>query len=88
MKFHGPEEKLNNIIHEAYKDHRCHQMLPLNLSTELEKIGFKNIQTTQMAFLITQRNKNSFATYAGTTLVNLVKGNVVAEEDVKLWQSQ
>jgi len=41
-----------------------------------------------MAFLITQRNKNSFATYAGTTLVNLVKGNVVAEEDVKLWQSQ
>ena len=63
-------------------------MLLLNLPTKLEKIGFRNIQTTQMAFLITQRNKNSFATYAGTTLVNLVKGNVVAEEDVKQGQSQ
>ena len=41
-----------------------------------------------MAFLITQRNENSFATYAETTLVNLVKANGVPEEDVKLWQSQ
>jgi len=42
LKFHGPEEKLNNIIHEAYKDHRRHQMFPQNLPTKLEKIGFKN----------------------------------------------
>ena len=41
-----------------------------------------------MAFLITQRNENSFATYAETTLVNFVKANGVLEEDVKLWQSQ
>ena len=41
-----------------------------------------------MAFLITQRNANSFATYAETTLVNFVKANGVPEEDVTLWQSQ
>ena len=41
-----------------------------------------------MAYLITQCNENSFATYAETTLVNFVKANGVPEEDAKLWQSQ
>ena len=35
-KFHGPEENLNNTMHEAYKDHRYHQVAPPNLPTKLK----------------------------------------------------
>ena len=41
-----------------------------------------------MAFLITKRNRNLFATYAKTTPFNFLKANDVPEEDVKLCQSQ
>ena len=41
LKFHGPEENLNDTMHEAYKDYRYHRVLPLNLPPRLKTSDLK-----------------------------------------------
>ena len=87
-RFHGPEKQLNNLMHEAFRTHCFHQMLPLSLPEKLKKIGFVNIQTQPLAFLITRRNENCFATFAESVLCNFAKKNGVSEENVEIWKTQ
>lgn len=88
FKFHGADEALNNLIHEAFKAHCYHQMLPLELSGQLSKQGFGNIRTESLAFVITQRHENSPAAYAELVLANFALGQGVDEDKVRAWQSQ
>ncbi len=39
-RFHGPEKKLNDRMHNVFRDHCPHQMLPFSLGTILEKKSF------------------------------------------------
>ena len=88
FKFHGADEALNNLIHEAFKAHCYHQMLPLELSGQLSKQGFGNIRTESLAFVITQRHENSPAAYAELVLANFALSQGVDEDKVQAWQSQ
>ena len=88
FKFHGPEEKLNNLIHEAFKSHCFHQMIPMVLEGKLNKLGFRNIKNQELSFLITRRHKNSPAAYAEIILSKHALKQGISEEKVFDWQKQ
>ena len=87
-RFYGPEKKLNDLIHEVFKDHCFHQMLPTQLNGKLENLGFTNIKTKELSFVITKRNSNSFATFAETFLANFAISKGVSKEKVLKWREQ
>ena len=88
FKFHGADEKLNDLIDDAWKAHCHHQMLPLELFGRLAKRGVGYIRTESLAFVITQRQQNSSAAYAETTLANYAISQGVDEDKVQAWRSQ
>jgi len=88
FKFHGADEKLNDLIHETFKAHCYHQMLPMELSGRMAKHGIGNIRTESLAFVMTQRHENSPATYAEMVLANFAISQGVEEEKVQQWRSQ
>ena len=59
FRFYGAEKKLNNEIHQSFRAHCNHQMLPMELPRKLTKLGFKNIKHKYLSFLITHRDQNS-----------------------------
>ena len=63
FRFYGAEEKLNNKIHDAFRAHCSHQMLPMELPGKLKKLGYKNIKHGSLPFMITNRDQNSPARY-------------------------
>ena len=63
FRFFGAEEKLNEKIHDAFRAHCSHQMLPMELPGKLTNLGYKNIKHQSLAFMITSRDQDSPATY-------------------------
>tara|TARA_B110000285_G_scaffold165778_1_gene185195 strand:- start:208 stop:978 length:771 start_codon:yes stop_codon:yes gene_type:complete len=88
FKFHGPEGSLNNLIHDAFKAHCCHQMLPLELPGKLAQHGIGSVKTDSLALLLTQRHANSPATYAEILLASFAIDQGVSEEKVADWRAQ
>ena len=87
-RFHGPEQKLNDLMHDVFKQHCAHQMVPTFLNGKLKSLGFKNIKTTELAYVFTKRDENSFAKYAETLIANFALGKGVDREKVSEWQRQ
>jgi SAM-dependent methyltransferase len=88
FKFNGADQKLNNKIHEAFRAHCSHQMLPMELPGKLERRGFKNIKDEALAFVITRRDENSPARYSEAIMANFALTQGVSEEEVSDWKSQ
>ena len=57
FRFYGAEEKLNEKIHDTFRAHCYHQMLPMELPGKLTNLGYKNIKHQSLAFMITSRDK-------------------------------
>ena len=88
LKFHGADERLNRKIHEAFRAHCSHQMLPMELPGKLERRGFKNIKDKSLAFIITRRDSNSPARYSEAVMANFALTQGVSQEEVSDWKSQ
>lgn len=88
FKFYGADEPLNNLMHEAFRAHCCHQMLPLELSGKLAQQGIVNTRTESLAFVVTQRHQNSPAAHAELVLADFAISQGVEEAKVVLWRSQ
>ena len=88
FKFHGADHRLNERIHEAFRAHCSHQMLPMELPGKLERRGFKNIQDQPLAFVITRRDENSPAHYSEAVMANFALTQGVSEAEVLDWKSQ
>ncbi len=88
FRFYGPEKKLNDIIHEAFRAHCFHQMLPLDLIGKLSNLGYKNIQSENLSYLITNRDKNSPAIFYEKMLAKFAISQGVEEDKVNDWQRQ
>tara|TARA_B100001093_G_scaffold517399_1_gene598858 strand:+ start:421 stop:1197 length:777 start_codon:yes stop_codon:yes gene_type:complete len=88
LKFHGADERLNRKIHEAFRAHCSHQMLPMELPGKLERRGFKNIKDKSLAFIITRRDGNSPARYSEAVMANFALTQGVSQEEVSDWKSQ
>jgi SAM-dependent methyltransferase len=88
FKFYGADEKLNEKIHDAFKTHCNHQMLPMELPGKLERRGFRNIKDKSLAFVITRRDGNSPARYTEAIMANFALTQGMSEEEVSDWKSQ
>jgi len=88
FRFYGPEKKLNDTIHEAFRAHCFHQMLPLDLVGKLSTLGYQNIQSENLSYLITNRDKNSPAIFYEKMLAKFAMSQGVSENAVIDWQEQ
>jgi arsenite methyltransferase len=88
FRFHGAEEGLNDKIHDAFRAHCSHQMLPMELPGKLERLGFDHIKDRSLAFMITHRDQNSPALYTETVMANFAISRGISEKDVADWRSQ
>ena len=88
FKFFGAEETLNNRIHDAFKAHCSHQMLPMELPGKLTQLGYRQIRNKSLAFLITHRDQNSPARYTEEIVASFVLNHGVSETDVLDWRTQ
>ncbi|MDG2474919.1 MAG: methyltransferase domain-containing protein [Paracoccaceae bacterium] len=88
FKFHGPENSLNQLIHDAFKDHCHHQMLPMELNMRLTRKGFENITSRGLPFLITKRHENSPAKFSEEVLARFALSKGVSEDKVFEWRRQ
>ena len=88
FRFYGPEKKLNDLIHEAFRAHCFHQMLPLDLVGKLSNLGYKNIQSENLSYLITNRDENSPAIFYEKMLAKFAISQGVSESKVNDWQNQ
>jgi len=88
FKFYGPEKKLNDTIHEAFRAHCFHQMLPLDLIGKLSNLGYQNIQSENLSYLITNRDENSPAMFYEKMLANFALSQGVSKDKVLQWQKQ
>ena len=88
FKFFGADEKLNDKVHEAFRAHCSHQMLPMELPGKLAHRGFSMIRDKSLAFLITKRDENSPARYTEAVMANFALTQGMTEEEVSDWKSQ
>ena len=88
FKFYGPEEKLNNLMHEAFKSHCFHQMIPMVLEGKLNELGFRNLKNKGLSYLVTHRNNNSPAAHAEIIIAKHALKQGVSQEKVLDWQKQ
>ena len=88
FRFHGPESDLNDLIHDAFRAHCFHQMLPMEIKPKLKKLGFYNIRNKELAFLITERNGNSPAKFSEETVANFAIKEGISEDKVLDWRDQ
>ena len=88
FKFYGAEEKLNEKIHDSFKAHCSHQMLPMDLPGKLDRRGFKNVKDKSLAFVITRRDGNSPARYTEDVIANFALTQGISAEEISDWKRQ
>ena len=88
FRFYGAEEKLNKRIHDAFRAHCSHQMLPMELPGKLKKLGYKNIKHRSLPFMITNRDQNSPARYTEKAMSAFALGQGLSESEVQEWRDQ
>ena len=85
--FHGPEKKLNDMIHDSYRGQK-HPMLPTQLNGKLEMQGYTNIKNQEISFFITNKDENSFPKFHEINMVSAAIKNGISKDLVLDWQSQ
>jgi SAM-dependent methyltransferase len=87
-RFHGAEPVLNNKMHDVWRDHCPHQMLPSQLPGKLETAGFAGIAQVPIAFMNGTMHENAYASWAAKLVAAFAIGNGVTDEDAILWLAQ
>ena len=88
FKFYGAEQSLNEKIHDSFRAHCSHQMLPMELPGKLDRRGFKNVKDKSLAFVITRRDGNSPARYTEDVMANFALTQGISAEEISDWKSQ
>lgn len=87
-RFHGAEPDLNDRMHDVWRTHCPHQMLPLEMPRRLTAAGFGGVMRRPIAFLNGTMHENAFASWAAKVVAVFAVGNGVTEEDAALWLDQ
>lgn len=87
-RFHGPDPALNDRMHDAWRAHCPHQMLPLEMPRKLAATGFGGITRRQMAFFNGALHENTFAFWAAKIVHAFAPGQNVPQDDADHWLEQ
>ena len=87
-RFHGADPELNQEMHEIWKGHCPHQMLPMEISSKLESAGFDGIEQKPLAFLNTAFDQGTYAYWASRAVAVFARANGMDAEKVDIWLDQ
>lgn len=87
-RFHGPETALNDRMHDAWRAHCSHQMLPVEMPHRLSEAGFGGITQWPIAFFNGNLHENTFAFWAAKVVHAFATTRGVAQEGADLWFDQ
>lgn len=87
-RFHGAEPDLNNQMHEVWRAHCPHQMLPFEMEVKLKAVGFCGVVREPIAFINDNMHDNAFARWASKLVAAFAASHGVAKGDVDLWLEQ
>jgi arsenite methyltransferase len=87
-RFHGAEADLNDRMHEVWRAHCPHQMLPFEMKGRLQAAGFAGVEQKPLAFISNNMHQNAFARWAARLVAAFAINNGVDEEDAACWRDQ
>jgi SAM-dependent methyltransferase len=87
-RFHGAEPELNDRMHDIWRLHCPHQMLPMELPSKLKAFGFSGVGQKPIAFINGTMHGNAFALWAAKVVVAFAIDKGVEEKDATLWLDQ
>ena len=87
-RFHGAEPVLNKKMHDAWRQHCPHQMLPPELPGKLEAAGFAGVAQKPIAFMNSTMHENAYASWAAKLVGAYAISNGVKDADAVLWLAQ
>lgn len=87
-RFHGADPVLNDRMHEIWRSHCPHQMLPFELTGKMQATGFNGVVQKPIAFINNTMHGNAFARWAARIVASFAIGNGVDEDDASLWLDQ
>lgn len=87
-RFHGAEPDLNDKMHEVFRKHCFHQMLPMEIPTKLEAAGFDGIAQKPIAFMNNTMHENAFSLWAAKLVAAFAIGKGIDEKEAAKWLEQ
>jgi len=87
-RFHGPEAELNNRVHDAWRAHCPHQMLPAEMPRLLGAAGFAGVTQSSLAFYYASLHGNAFPHWASMFTEAFVVGQGFPKDDARRWRDQ
>ena len=87
-RFHGAEPDLNDKMHEVFRKHCFHQMLPMEIPAKLEVAGFDGIAQKPIAFMNNTMHENAFSLWAAKLVAAFAIGKGIDEKEAAKWLEQ
>ncbi len=87
-RFHGAEPELNNKMHDIWRMHCSHQMLPMEIPAKLEVAGFGGIVQKPIAFMNNTMHENAFSMWAAKLVAAFAISKGIEEKEATLWLDQ
>jgi len=87
-RFHGADPDLNHRMHEVWRGHCPHQMLPFEMPARLVVAGFDGVVQKPLAFINNTMHENAFARWAARVVAAFATGNGVDKSEAVLWLEQ
>ena len=87
-RFHGADLDLNDRMHEIWRSHCPHQMLPFEMTARLAATGFDGVVQKPLAFINNTMHENAFARWAAMLVAAFAIGAGVDKDDATLWLDQ
>ncbi|MCZ6722445.1 MAG: methyltransferase domain-containing protein [Gammaproteobacteria bacterium] len=87
-RFHGADPELNDRMHDIWRSHCTHQMLPMELPGKLIAAGFNGVAQKPIAFINGTMHENAFALWATKLVAAFAIAKGVRDEDAADWIDQ
>ena len=87
-RFHGAEPELNDKMHNTWRMHCPHQMLPMELPTKLEAAGFDSVLQKPIAFMNNTMHRNAFSLWAAKLVAAFAITEGIDKNEAALWLDQ
>ena len=87
-RFHGADPDLNDRMHDIWRAHCPHQMLPLEMPRRLAAAGFGGVTRRPIIFFNGTLHERTFAMWAARLVAAFAVAEGVAEDDTARWLDQ
>jgi len=87
-RFHGAESELNDRMHQVWRGHCPHQMVPLEMPRKLSACGFEGVTRRPIAFFNGALHENTFAFWAAKVVAAFAVAHNIPQDHAEQWLDQ